>query len=130
MEELWVILDTNFLMVPETHGVDIFSEIDRILDKKYKLIVPEAVVKELKKLKEDGSSSERKAAGIALKLTDRAEKIKSQNPADEEILKLAKEKECVVGTNDSTLKKRLRDLQTPVIYLRQRTHLDIDGMIE
>lgn len=129
MENLLVILDTNFLMIPEEHGVDIFSEIKRILDKEYELIVPEAVVKELKRLKKEGTASERKSAKIALELSEKTRKIESQNQADKEIVRLAKEKECVVGTNDSRLKKHLRKLGTPVIYLRQRSHLEIDGMI-
>lgn len=130
MEDLLVILDTNFLMIPEEHGVDIFKEIKRILDKKYELIVPETVVKELKILKEEGNASEIKSAKIGLELSKKARKIKSRKEGDEEILRLAKEKKCIVGTNDLRLKKRLRELGTPVIYLRQRTHLEIDGMID
>lgn len=130
MVKLWVILDTNFLMIPETHGVDIFSELDRILDKKYALIVPETVTDELKSLKEKGSASERKAANVGLKLAEKAKKISSQKTGDDEIIRLAKEKDSVVGTNDKTLKERLRNLGIPVIYLRQRSHLHINGMID
>lgn len=129
MEDLWVLLDANFLMIPETHGIDIFSELDRLLDKKYELVVPEVVIGELERLKKEGDSSERKASRIALELADRAKKIKSENPADEEILKLSQEKNCVVGTNDSNLRKKLRNKGIPVIYIRQKSHLDINGTI-
>lgn len=129
MKDLWVLLDANFLMIPETYGIDIFSELDRLLDKKYELVAPEVVIGELKHLKEKGDSSERKAARIALELAERAKIIESENPADEEILKLSQEKNCVVGTNDSNLRKKLRDKGIPVIYIRQKSHLDISGTI-
>ena len=45
-----IILDTNFLMIPLQFKVDIFSEIERICNFKYELLVPEASVKELENL--------------------------------------------------------------------------------
>lgn len=117
-------------MVPESQGVDIFSELDRILDKKYKLIVPEAIVEELKNIRKGGeSSSERKAARIGLKLSSRGEKIPSKKKGDEEIMRLARQKNCVVATNDSDLRKNLRKEGIPVIYLRQKSHLTLEGKI-
>ncbi len=129
MEELWVILDTNFLMIPEIHGVDIFSEIDRVIDKKYELIVPVVVIEELKHLKREGTSIERKAAQIGLELAKKAKRIESKKTADEEIIRLAKKKKSVVGTNDKKLKKRLEEMGISVIYLRQKSHLDISRMV-
>lgn len=64
MEEVWVILDTNFLMIPESEGVDIFSELDRLIDRKYEIVVPEVVLEELNLILENGSSSEKKAARV------------------------------------------------------------------
>ncbi|KXB08456.1 hypothetical protein AKJ55_00965 [candidate division MSBL1 archaeon SCGC-AAA382M17] len=130
MEDTCVILDTNILMVPESQGVDIFSELDRILDKKYKLIVPETIVEELKNIKKRGeSSSERKAARIGLELSSRAEKVPSKKKGDEEIMRLARGKNCAVATNDSRLRKNLRKEDIPTIYLRQKSHLTLEGKI-
>lgn len=129
MKDLTVILDTNFLMIPGLYGVDIFSELDRIIDKKYEIVVPEVVLGELKNLEEGGNSSERKAANLALDLASEARKIPSQMPADKEIVRLAREKRGVVGTNDSKLRKRLRKEKIPVIFLRQKSHLDISGVV-
>ncbi len=129
MEDLMVILDTNFLMIPGLHGVDIFSELDRVIDKKYEIVIPEVVIGELKNLKEEGNSTERKAAELALDLASKGSKITSQMPADEEIFRLALENQGVVGTNDSKLQKRLREEEIPVIFLRQKSHLDISGKI-
>lgn len=129
MEDLWVILDANFLMIPEIHGVDIFSELDRLLDRKYQLVVPEVVIGELEHIKKKGSAKERKAAQIALELSSRAKRVKSKGPADNEILKIARDRDCVVCTNDSDLRKSLKEKGIPVIFLRQKSHLDIDKRI-
>ena len=49
--------------------------------------------------------------------------------ADDVIVKIAKEWKALVFTNDRQLKKRLRDISVPVIYVRQKSRLEIDGMI-
>ncbi|KXB06195.1 hypothetical protein AKJ53_01055 [candidate division MSBL1 archaeon SCGC-AAA382F02] len=124
MEDLWIILDANFLMIPESYGVDIFSELERIVDKKYEIVIPEVVIGELKNLEKQGTASEQKSAKIALELASRGKIVNSEKKeADEEIIRLAKEKDCLVGTNDSILKKRLQELGIPIIYLRQKSHL-------
>lgn len=129
MEDFRIIMDANFLMIPESHGVNIFSELDRIVDRKYELFVPEVVIGELENLKENGTPSERKAAKVGVELASKAKKIPSEKPADEEILRLAEKGNCAVATSDSNLRKRLREEGIPVIYLRQRTHLEIEGSI-
>ncbi len=53
MKDFLIILDTNFLMIPELYGVDIFDELDRVVDRKYTLIVPEVVIGELENIKEN-----------------------------------------------------------------------------
>jgi hypothetical protein len=48
---------------------------------------------------------------------------------DDVIVKIAEEWKSPVFTNDRQLKKRLRDISVPVIYVRQKSRLEIDGMI-
>lgn len=128
MEEIRVIVDTNFLMIPGLFGVDILSELDRILDRKFRLIVPEPVAKELKRLAR-GTSVERSAAKIALALVRRGRVVKTDAPADDAILDLAKGGNTAVGTNDVRLRKELRARGVPVIYLRQKSHLAVNGRV-
>ena len=45
-----VILDTNFFMVPEKFKIDVFGELDRIIDEKYELITIDSVINELEGL--------------------------------------------------------------------------------
>ena len=42
---------------------------------------------------------------------------------------MAKKWNSPVFTNDIQLKRKLRDISVPVIYVRQKSRLDIDGLI-
>jgi rRNA-processing protein FCF1 len=46
------------------------------------------------------------------------------------IVETASNWKAPVFTNDSKLRKRLRDISVPVIYVRQKSHLAIEGMIQ
>jgi len=48
---------------------------------------------------------------------------------DDVIARVAKSWNTPVFTNDRALKVRLRDISVPVIYLRQKSRLFIDGLI-
>jgi hypothetical protein len=50
-------------------------------------------------------------------------------PTDDVIINAAKEWKAAVFTNDRQLRKRLRDISVPVIYVRQKSRLSVDGMI-
>jgi rRNA-processing protein FCF1 len=50
-------------------------------------------------------------------------------PTDEVIVKTAKAWNSPVFTNDRQLRKKLRDISVPVIYVRQKSRLEIDGLI-
>ncbi|MFX0135693.1 MAG: nucleotide-binding protein, partial [Candidatus Hodarchaeota archaeon] len=48
---------------------------------------------------------------------------------DDFILRIAKEKKCIVATNDKVLKKKLKSQGVPIIYLRQKSYLILEGSI-
>lgn len=122
-----VITDTSFMMVPGMFGVDVVSELERLLNSKCELLVPGPVVRELKRISEHGKPKERAAAGIGLRLVERGSVIEVKGEADESILRLAVQKRCAVGTTDAALRRRLRKLGVTVIYLRQKSHLAVAG---
>jgi rRNA-processing protein FCF1 len=68
-----------------------------------------------------------------LKLAKKCKLVPIENDekltADDAIVKVAKSWNSPVFTNDRQLKKKLRDISIPVIYVRQKSRLDIDGMI-
>jgi len=114
-------------MIPGLYGVDVVRELDRLLEQHYELSVPSPVLRELGRISEQGEPKERVAAKIGLILAKRGKVIKVSGPADEVILNLALKGRCGVGTTDADLRKELRRRGVPVIYLRQKSHLAIDG---
>ena len=130
MGQLRVIADTSFLMIPGTFGVDIISELNRLLSRRYRLIIPKPVIRELEHLSSRGTPSERSAARIGLVLVERGEVVPSRSRADDSILKLAGGGNCVVGTTDMLLQRKLRERGVIVVRLRQRSHLMLTRDLE
>ena len=129
MTKLQVVADTSFLMIPGLFGVDIMSELERLIERRYVLAIPKPVAEELKQLAAHGKPAERSAARLGLALLTRGGIVDAQGAADTAILKLAGGGNCVVGTTDAALRKKLRQLHVPVIYLRQKSHLAINGQL-
>jgi len=132
-EPFKVILDSNALFVPFQFKIDIFDSLEQLLKRNMELILLSPIKRELEALAKKGSPKMRKNASYALKLADKCKYVEVNAPAsmltDDIIVKTAKEWKTPVFTNDRQLKKRLRDISVPVIYVRQKSRLEIDGMI-
>jgi len=67
-----IILDTNFLIYCAKEKMDYEEEIGNLINEKYNLVVPEQVVNELKKLRDDKlkkvSGKDKDAANLALQI--------------------------------------------------------------
>ena len=120
-----IILDTNFLLMPLQFRVDIFSEFDRICNFNYKLFIFDKSIGELKNIIKKQSQKHKKAAEFALKLI----KLKNisiiqsnQEDVDSLILKNIN-KDTIIATQDSLLKKELLKKGISVIILRQKKYL-------
>ncbi len=126
-----VIFDANALFVPLQFKIDIFEELKVLLNRNFEPILPKPVKDELEKIAEKGSPKMRKAAAYALKLAEKCMLVDLgegfANSPDEAILRLAEEWKSPVFTNDRKLRKRLRNINVPVIYVRQKSRLEIDG---
>jgi len=126
MEKLFdmkkIILDTNFLTIPYQFNVDIFEEINRIMEEDYELITLDKVVEELKKMKKGKDTI---AARIGLELIEKKniKVIKTdEKKVDNAIVKLA-DKNTTVATNDRDLRRRLKNKNVKVLYLRSKKHI-------
>jgi len=132
-EKLKVILDSNALFVPLQFKIDVFSDLKRLLNRSFELILLSPVKHELEILARKGSPKMRKNASYALKLAEKCRYVEIDFPAsaltDDVIVEVAEEWKAAVFTNDRQLKQRLRDISVPVIYVRQKSRLEIDGMI-
>jgi len=132
-KKIKIILDSNALFVPLQFRIDISEELKNLLKTNFELILISPVLRELKRLAEEGEPRIRKNASYALKLAEKYKVVevdeKSETSADDVIVKVSRVWGCPVFTNDRHLRKRLRDINVPVIYVRQKSRLEINGRI-
>lgn len=117
-------------MTPFNLGLDVISELDRIINQKYEIIILKGTIEELKRLSENPSLRVRKAAKLALELAQRYTVINSgykNGDIDKLIVNLSKKEGYIVATNDRNLRRKLKSEGIPTIYVRQKSHLQIDG---
>ena len=126
-----VILDSNFLMIPFQFNIDIFQDIEFLLQKKVDFVVPSAVKTELTGISARGGEGAPEAS-LALQLASRCRVVEVTlepgETVDDAIFKAAQKLSAVVATTDIALKKRLRDINVPVVYLREKSKLEVDGI--
>jgi len=126
-----VILDSNFLMIPFQFKIDIFQEIEYLLQKKVDFVVPSAVKRELTGISSRGGEGAPEAS-LALQLASRCRVVdvtlEPQETVDDAILKASQKLGAVVATTDIDLKKRLRAINVPVVYLREKSKLEVEGV--
>jgi rRNA-processing protein FCF1 len=101
-----VLVDTNGLMVPAQHGIDVFEE--------------------LKRLKSRLRGSDLAALKVALALAQRCTIVEAQGSADDVLAALAKETGSAVFTNDAALRKRLKKEGAKTIFMRSRHMLAVE----
>jgi len=118
-------------MVPFQFNVDIIDELEKAFPS-YKLITPEFVINELVGLKKNLKGKNRVAAVIALKIAKssnvKIEKIplKTEESVDDALIRISN----VLATNDIKLKKRAKENNITVVYLRQKKYIAVDGYLE
>ncbi len=131
--KLKVILDSNFLFVPSQFHLDIFEELANLLNQRFEPILLSSTQKELQGLAESNSPKKRKQALLALKLAEKCRVIPVQKGLretyDDVIARAATEWKSPVATNDRELRKRLKNLEIPVIFLRQKRRLMLEGAV-
>jgi len=132
-KKIKVILDSNAFFVPLQFKIDIFEELKNLLSTNFEAILLSSVRNELKKLAEKGTPQMRKKASYALNLSEKCTLVQlSENSTlapDEAILRIAQKWKSPVFTNDRNLRKKLRNINVPVIYVRQKSRLEIDGRL-
>ena len=128
-----MILDSNFLLVPSQFRLDIFEELTALLGHRIDPVILSPTYEELVKMADRGAPKIRRYASLALVLTKKCCLIPVERHAgestDDVITRIAAEWKTPVATNDRGLRRRLRDVGVAVIYLRQKSRLEIDGNI-
>lgn len=129
-----IVLDTNFLFVPILYGIDIESQLEIILNTPYEIVVLSPTFDELqKKMKNTKKLKVKKMISFAVEFAKKFKTInlKSVEKVDfDNILLSFAEKNknrCIVATNDASLRKKLKAKNIPVIFVRARKKLALDG---
>jgi rRNA-processing protein FCF1 len=131
-ETLKIILDANFLFIPAQFKVDIFEELLNLLKRSFEPVLLSSTKQELQGLAKSSTKIQKQAI-LALSLSEKCRFVSIEKSLDESyddiIVRVAAEWKCPVGTNDKELRKRLRKVGIPVIFLRQKRVLAVDGGI-
>lgn len=122
-----VVLDSNMLMAPFEFGIDVIEDIGRVLDVKYEVCTTKGALNELESVSKS-TGKKGKRAKAALLLTKNIQVIPSEGKTDEALLALAS-KDVIICTNDKILRKKIREKRLPVIYLRQKKYLMLEGYV-
>lgn len=121
-----VFIDTNFWLIFYLQKIDLFSELERLLIK-FKVVVSQGVIKELKSIQKRSKGKEGTAAKIALELIEKreVEVINDESEVDDFILKIAQKsnKNLVVCTNDKELRRKLRKLGVKLMVMQGKSKL-------
>jgi len=121
-----IIFDTNFLFVTFQFNIDILSELEKFFGKKYNLYIYEGTITELSNLEKKKTKNKRFIPLIVKMLKIYNFKIiKSQiEYIDDQILKNL-DKDVLIATNDKELRQLIQKKNFKVIYLRQKSYLEI-----
>jgi hypothetical protein len=132
-EKVKIIFDANALFVPLQFNIDIFEETTQLLDRNFEPVVLLSTREELERIAKQGPPETRKKAAFALKLAKKCKLLKinkgNETSTDDLIVQAASKYNYPVFTNDRQLRNRLRDINVPVIYVRQKSRLDMDGRL-
>ncbi len=126
-----VILDSNMLMAVRKLRLDVFSEIERLLQTQVRFATTSTVVEELTHLKRRAGDVGRDAS-LAVQRAERCviidAPITGARSVDDSIFEVARKERAIVATADAELRRKLRNAKIPVIYLRGKSRLIIEGL--
>ena len=129
-----IIFDSNFLLIQPQFCINIYEELENKLNRKIERIIISPIYEELQKLSKRKKIKERKNALMTLQFIKNFDIIKVERlqneTVDDLIIRLAKKWNCPVATNDKELRRKLRNRSIAVIYLRQKSRLEVEGMIK
>jgi rRNA-processing protein FCF1 len=122
-----ILLDTNFLLLSFQFKIDLRTEFNKLIDKKYNLILLEEVYEELMAINKKVRGRKKQETQAAIIYYKSKEKIndfekKENESVDDFLIRIAKEHDYIVATNDKRLKRRLKNQGINFIYLRQKSH--------
>lgn len=125
-----VIIDTNFLMLPGSRGIDIFSEIAKLMDEPHELYVVDKTLEELQTIiSKDGKKKDGFNAKLGFILA-KQKSLKTLTSSKEEyvdsaIVRIVSQspQKTIVATQDKELQGELKKLSVRIITIKQQKQL-------
>ncbi|MBS3060320.1 MAG: hypothetical protein J4432_02330 [DPANN group archaeon] len=110
-----ILLDTNILAAIHQFNIDIITKIQET-EPGAQIQTIRSVINELKNL------NDKQAAKLALAIIKQKKipVIESEGSADTELVRIAKEKNAAIATNDKDLKKKAKQQGIPVYGMRKK----------
>jgi len=129
-----VVLDTNILTVPAQFSVDIFAESERVVERRIEFVVLKSVIQELERKLEVAVRTEKFKFRIALDFVERCtvvnlDEVSSAKPVDDQVLEYAQSVNGVVATNDKELREKSLERGIPVLFMRGKKRLELQGTV-
>jgi rRNA-processing protein FCF1 len=113
-----VVLDTNALLMPFELGMNLDLAVRNAVGE-VRMVIPEPLLGELR-------ASGSKHARAALALAARYESVATEAVGDDAVIEAALAVGGIVLTNDRELRRRLRELRVPLLFLRSGNHLVLE----
>lgn len=122
-----IIFDTNFLFVTFQFNIDLISQMQTLIANNFSLYIYEGTILELQSVQKKGDKNKKYLPLIISMLKRYNFKIiKSyQTYIDDQILENL-DKRVVVATNDKKLRQTIQKKGYSVLYLRQKSYLEIN----
>nr|MDO8134879.1 hypothetical protein [Candidatus Njordarchaeum guaymaensis] len=129
-----VIFDSSIILSLLECKVDPLSEIERVLSTKFVPMILSGTLLEFKDLLRHSKGEKRKKRlTLALKTVEKFNRLDyipvGEEEMDDVILRVARDLRAIVATNDGKLRKRLTKMGIPVLFLREKSHIEMDGYV-
>ncbi len=122
-----ILIDTNFFLVPFQVGVNIMTEFERIINEPFELMTIQQVKEELEGIATRGKGDDKLSATLGLQLAENIKVEECAGSGDDAIVLFATtRKGTIVATNDSRLRKRLKEEKVRTIFVRNKSKLEIE----
>lgn len=113
-----ILLDTNFLLLPFESKLNLFNDIELLINEPHSFFTTKSVKLELERLACQKNRKAVAAKSALAFLLPRLTILEDTGFADDSLLSLAKAEKFIVCTNDEALRSQLRFEKIPTIILR------------
>jgi rRNA-processing protein FCF1 len=132
---LKVIFDSSMLIDLPELKIDLVTETERVLSTKFIPIVLTGTISEIRDvLKRASGGKRKKELTLVLQIAEKFNKLNyfplDNEDMDEVVFRAAKKLKAVVACNDYELRKKLVKAGVPVLFVRGKSHMELDGFLD